>query len=236
VHAVLADFFGAWQILLVIAVLLILLGARHLPDIAKGLGKGVDEFKKATDEVVEEIRDEVAEKTEPKKARTFDSLIVWVAWGFDVGRITWAPGTFGSLVGLLWFAALLSTQNIWWFASGVLAGIFVSVWICGKAEKILHQHDPGSIVLDEICAIPICFAPWLVSEWLHKGAWPALGTFFGAKSWYLTATIFVLFRIFDILKPWPVRQSQRLPGGWGVVTDDVLAALYVCALSLLVFH
>jgi phosphatidylglycerophosphatase A len=58
----------------------------------------------------------------------------------------------------------------------------------------------------------------------------------GAKTWYLTAIIFILFRIFDILKPPPVRQSQRLAGGWGVVTDDVLAALYVCALSLIVFH
>jgi len=163
-------------------------------------------------------------------------LILWLAHGFDVGRIRWAPGTFGSLVGLLWLAILLSTQNIWGFLGGIFGGVLVSVWICGKAEAILKQRDPGSIVLDEICAVPICFVPWVVTEWLGKGKWPPLETFFGAKTWYVVAILFVLFRIFDILKPPPVRQSQGLPGGWGVVTDDVLAALYVCALSLIVFH
>src|SRR6185436_1166808 len=136
----------------------------------------------------------------------------------------------------IWLVLLLSTMNLWLFFAGMIIGIYLSVWICGKAEEILRQRDPGSIVLDEICAVPLCFVPWLVSEWVHKGVWPSLETFFGAKSWYITAVIFVLFRIFDILKPWPVRQSQRLPAGWGVVADDVLAAVYVCALSLLVFH
>ena len=165
-----------------------------------------------------------------------DGLILWLAHGFGIGRVRWAPGTFGSLVGVLWFAILLSTQNIWGFAGGMAGGIIASVWICGRAEAILKQRDLGSIVLDEICAVPICFVPWVVSEWLRQKTWPPLETFFGAKSWYIVAILFVLFRIFDILKPPPVRQSQRLPGGWGVVTDDVLAALYVCALSLIVFH
>lgn len=169
-------------------------------------------------------------------SRAYDIYAVWLAQGFGIGRIPWAPGTFGSVIGLLWFAILLSTQTIWGFVGGMLGVVIASVWICGKAERILNQHDPGSIVMDEICAVPICFIPWVVSEWLRKGAWPPLETFFGANTWYVAAIIFVLFRIFDILKPPPVRQSQRLPGGWGVVTDDVLAALYVCALSLIVFH
>ena len=100
----------------------------------------------------------------------------------------------------------------------------------------MQQRDPGSIVLDEICAVPLCFVPWVASEWLRQGVWPTPETFFGPKTWYITVVIFVLFRGVDIVKPWPVRQSQRLPGGWGVVMDDVLAALYVCALSLIVFH
>jgi phosphatidylglycerophosphatase A len=165
-----------------------------------------------------------------------DGLVLWLARGFGAGSIPFAPGTFGSVVGLLWFAVLLSTQNIWAFVGGTVAGVSASVWICGRAETILKERDPGSIVLDEICAMPICFVPWVVSELSRQKAWPPLETFFGATSWYLVAIIFVLFRIFDILKPPPVRQSQRLPGGWGVVTDDVLAAVYVCALSLIVFH
>ncbi|HMJ67236.1 MAG TPA: phosphatidylglycerophosphatase A [Candidatus Binatia bacterium] len=228
-------FFGGWEIVLILALIVVLFGGTFA-DLAKGLGKGIEEFKKATDEVTQELRDAASQDIEPKKRHLLDSLLVWIAWGFDVGRIPWAPGTFGSLVGLLWFAILLSSQSIWFFAGSATGAVLVSVWICGKAEEILQQHDPSSIVLDEICAMPLCFVPWLVSEWVHKGVWPPLETFFGAKSWYITAIIFVAFRIFDILKLWPVRQSQRLRGGWGVVMDDVLAAVYVCALSLLVFH
>jgi phosphatidylglycerophosphatase A len=164
------------------------------------------------------------------------ALILWLAHGFGVGRVPFAPGTFGTLVGLLWFAVLLSTQTIWGFFGGLAGGVIAAVAICGKAEAILQQRDPGSIVLDEICAMPICFIPWVVTEVVRKDAWPPLETFFGANAWYITAIIFVLFRVFDIAKPWPVRQSQRLPGGCGVVADDVLAAVYVCAVSLIVFH
>jgi phosphatidylglycerophosphatase A len=167
---------------------------------------------------------------------TWDGLVLWLAQGFGSGRIPWAPGTFGSVLGVLWFAILLSFQSVWGFAAGLVSAVLASIWICGKGERILNERDPGSIVLDEICAVPICFTPWVVSEWLRKETWPPIETFFGPSTWYLTVIIFVLFRIFDIVKPPPVRQSQRLPGGLGVVADDVLAALYVCALSLIVFH
>ena len=165
-----------------------------------------------------------------------DSLVLWLASGFGIGRIPWAPGTFGSLVGLLWFAVLLSTQFFTLFVLGVFAGLSASIYICGRAEGILRQRDPGSIVLDEIAALPICFLAWVASDFFRQGRWPPLETFFGSKAWYLTLILFAAFRLFDIAKPWPVRRSQQLPGGWGVVTDDVLAALYVCALSLIVFH
>ncbi len=74
-----------------------------------------------------------------------------------MGRISVAPGTFGSLVGLLWFLLLLATGKIWLFVAGTVLGVALSVWLCGMGEKILGQRDPGSIVLDEITAIPICF-------------------------------------------------------------------------------
>lgn len=90
------------------------------------------------------------------------------------------------------------------------------------------------MVLDEIAALPVCFAPWAfshgvpgselgtVSQWMHQwqGGLPVAG--------------FLFFRLFDIWKPWPVRQSQDLPGGWGVTVDDFLAAGYsAAALALL---
>src|SRR5262245_44748016 len=154
------------------------------------------------------------------------------AQGFGIGRIPFAPCTFGSLVGLLWFGFLVRTESFWVYLTTTLVGLCLSVWSCGAAEKILKQTDPGSVVLDEITALPLCFLPRIATEWFRFNQMPPLENFFGVRAWVQTAVLFVLFRIFDILKPWPVRQSQRLPGGWGVTIDDVLAATYVAVVSL----
>lgn len=163
-----------------------------------------------------------------------NGLILWLAQGFGVGRIPFAPGTFGSVVGLAWFWILLLPGSPLLFLIGVLASIFVCVWLCGAGEKILKQRDPGSIVMDEIIAIPICFAGWLAVLFFKKGFWPAPEFFFSGKNALLTVGVFLLFRLFDIAKPWPVRQIQSLSGGWGVTIDDVLAALYVNIAILLI--
>ena len=163
-----------------------------------------------------------------------DKLILFVAQGFGVGRIPFAPGTFGSVVGLGWFALLLATGNIWLFAMGTILGLAASVWFCGKAEKILGQTDPGSVVLDEIIAIPICFAAWVALQFQQTAQLSPTYYFFYEHVW-LTLGGFAAFRFFDVVKPWPVGQSQKLPGGWGVTVDDVLAAVYVSLIGL-VFH
>ena len=163
------------------------------------------------------------------------SVIVWIAQGFGTGRIPIAPGTFGSLVGVLWFFLLVQTQSIWGYASGTLGGLALSVWLCGKAEKILNQTDPGSIVLDEIAAMPVCFLTWVLALWRRDGQWPQAEDFWHAHGWVGVLIIFALFRLFDIAKPWPIRRSQRLPGGWGVTADDALAAIFVAVLSGLLF-
>jgi phosphatidylglycerophosphatase A len=160
-------------------------------------------------------------------------LILWIAQGFGAGRLPFAPGLFGSLVGLLWFGLLLWTGNLWLYLAGTLLGLALSVWLCGVAERILQQTDPSSVVLDEIIALPICFLPWITTDWFRGHQLPSLPSFFAARTWGPTLIIFVLFRLFDVLKPWPVRQSQALPGGWGVTVDDVLAAIYVALVSLL---
>lgn len=160
-------------------------------------------------------------------------MILFFAQGFGVGRIPFAPGTFGSLVGLLWFAALLTTKRYELYLLGALCGIGLSVWLCGSAERILKQKDPSSVVLDEIIALPFCFLPWVTRQWLARNTLPTFETFLTGQALAATIGIFILFRVFDIWKPWPVRQSQRLPGGWGVTMDDLLAAIYVALLSLL---
>ncbi len=163
-----------------------------------------------------------------------NGFVLWLAQGFGVGRIPFAPGTFGSAIGLIWFWILLLPNSPLAFIVGILASVFVSVWLCGAGEKILNQRDPGSIVLDEIIAIPICFGSWLAMHFWRKGIWPEPGFFFSQENALLTGGVFLLFRLFDIAKPWPVRQSQNLPGGWGVTVDDLLAAVYVNLVVLII--
>jgi phosphatidylglycerophosphatase A len=160
---------------------------------------------------------------------------LWIAQGLGIGRIPVAPGTFGSVAGLGWFALLLLTGNLWLFLAGTLAGLALSVWLCGAAEKVLGQKDPQSVVLDEVTAIPLCFLGWAVFQTCKEGTLPTPQSLFTPSHWALTLAGFALFRFFDVLKPWPVRQSQSLPGGWGVTVDDVLAAVYVNLAALVAY-
>jgi len=160
---------------------------------------------------------------------------LWFAQGFGVGRIPFAPGTFGSLVGLLWFFALLATRSFWLYALSTILGIGLSIWVCGTAERILKQTDPSSVVLDEIVALPVCFAGWVAILFFRNARMPTPEFFVSPTVLPLTLFVFAAFRFFDILKPWPVRQSQRLSGGWGVTIDDILAAVYVNLVFLAVY-
>ncbi len=164
-----------------------------------------------------------------------NALALWLAQGFGLGRIPVAPGTFGSLAGLLWFALLTSRPTAWVFTSGLLFGIGASVVLTGVAERLLGRKDPNSVVLDEIVAVPACFIGWTIILFHKRGHWPTADFFFNAQSWFITAGVMVVFRIFDVVKPWPLRQAQSLPGGWGITVDDVLAALYVNVCVLAVF-
>ena len=156
-------------------------------------------------------------------------LLLLLAQGFGVGRIRCAPGTFGSFLGLLWFLVLVWPQHFGVYAGGALGGVLASVWVCGAAERILERTDPPSVVLDEIVAVPLCYAGGVAWLWLKTGEMPSPGFFFTGRNWWGVAGVFVAFRFFDIVKPWPIGVSQRLPGGWGVTLDDVMAACYVNA-------
>ncbi len=156
-----------------------------------------------------------------------ERALLWVAQGFGVGWIPVAPGTFGSVLGFGWLALLLLPRDGWFLVLGSLAGFAVAVWLCGRAEKCLGEKDPGSVVLDEVIAVPICFWAWAGLLALHHNSLPGPAELFSSNNMRLLLGIFLAFRFFDVLKPWPVGQSQKLPGGWGVVVDDVLAAGYV---------
>ncbi len=222
-----------WLMILVVA--LIIFGAKKLPELAKGLGSGIREFWKATEEIKRDLeaalgKDEKAPKLPAAQNGDMTGwLVIWLAQGLGVGRVPWAPGTFGSLLGLAWFAVLLLIAQWSPLSAGVLflGSMMASVWTCEAAEILLGEKDPGSIVLDEIVALPTCFLGWVFHLWLQLGALPSLDFFFGPTTWLITLGVFLAFRFFDIAKPWPIRQSQELPRGWGVVVDDQLAAVYV---------
>lgn len=136
-----------------------------------------------------------------------DRLIVALATGFYSGKIPFAPGTWGSLFAMLpwYFCRGLSLAHY----SIILAALFVLGFLtAGSAEKILDRPDPGCIVIDEILGvfITLTLAP------NHPAAW-ILG--------------FILFRIFDVLKPFPVSWlDTHLHGGIGIMMDDVMAGVY----------
>jgi len=135
-----------------------------------------------------------------------------------VGRVRRGPGTAGSVAGLLYFTVFFAALPGWAVVLLSLPMLYLAVAICGEAEFRLGQRDPGGVVLDEFVVIPLCFVGWqyLPADWLGDMRW---AVFLGG---------FGLFRFFDILKPLGISKLQDLPGGWGVVADDVAAAVATC--------
>jgi phosphatidylglycerophosphatase A len=124
---------------------------------------------------------------------------------FGVGYVPFAPGTFGSAIGLLLWAALPSSGAV--HAAAILAVFAVGCWCGTVAERHFGGTDPGPVVIDEVMGM-------LVTLFLHPVGWTGA---FGA---------FLLFRAFDVLKPYPADRLEQLPGGLGVMADDGMAAIY----------
>ena len=164
-----------------------------------------------------------------------NTFCVWIAQGFGLGKLPFAPGTFGSVGGLIWFVALLMVPSPYYFGGALFAGFLVSVTVSTVAENVLAEKDPASVVIDEIVAVPLCFVGWLTVMYFQDGKWGGLRWVTGSQMWFIAFGVFVMFRFFDVLKPWPVRHVQCLPGGWGITVDDLLAAVYVnlCVMAVL---
>jgi phosphatidylglycerophosphatase A len=133
-------------------------------------------------------------------------VATWIATGFGIGRVPLAPGTFGTLLGIPLWLALRELSSLF-YVLAVLSLFVIGVWFCHLAERQLGRHDDPSIVLDEVVG-------YLMTMWLAPPGWAWL------------AIGFVLFRVFDIWKPFPIRRLERLRGGVGVMVDDAAAGLY----------
>ena len=110
----------------------------------------------------------------PPEPTADNSFVVWFAQGFGIGRLKPAPGTWGTLLGLAWFAALVVIGSLPAFLAGILISVPVCAWACGEAEMALGEKDPGSVVMDEIIAVPLCFSAWVLSQFQATGRMPEL--------------------------------------------------------------
>jgi phosphatidylglycerophosphatase A len=132
--------------------------------------------------------------------------------GFGFGYSPVAPGTVGSLWGLLLAWGLQQSGWSLWAQLVVIAVVFlVGIPICGRAARLLGAEDPGQVVFDEIAALPVVFL--LIPIDGNIDVTTAIAGF----AW---------FRLFDIAKPWPVRRLDQIDGGLGIMADDMAAALY----------
>ena len=156
--------------------------------------------------------------TTSEKRRT---LPVWIATVAGAGYFPVAPGTVGSAVGIGLVAALQTVPfSKAGYAALLIAAIviifFLGVWAAGQSEKFFGRTDPRHVVVDEVAGQMMAFllAP-------HA-------------TWKILLLGFGLFRLIDVTKPFPAGRAERLPGGWGIMVDDMIAGSYaLVALVLL---
>jgi len=151
-------------------------------------------------------------------------LAVLLANGFGLGLSPVASGTVGTLLALpivWWFCQLLESPGgmfgILIQCAVAIALCLVAIPICSVAEKHYGTKDDGRIVADEYLTFPICMIglPW---------------------NFWVLLIAFLSCRFFDIVKPAPANQLQRIHGGFGIVIDDVVASLYSLAFNVVVVH
>ena len=141
----------------------------------------------------------------------------FLAFGFGSGTAPVAPGTFGTLVAVPIYL-LFSALNLWLYLLLISIMLVLGVWICHVTARDLGVHDHSGIVWDEI-----------VGYLITMTAIP--------PSWHTILLGFILFRIFDILKPWPIAWAdKRIHGGLGIMLDDVMAGIYALVFLHLVLQ
>jgi len=143
-------------------------------------------------------------------------LAILISTAGFLGYAPIAPGTVGSLAGLALWVAVRAAGTPGLELAIILAVTGVGVWSSAVAERHFRTTDPGPVVIDEVAGMLVSLV------WIDTGyAGLAAG--------------FVLFRIFDIIKPYPAGRLERLPGGLGIMADDVMAGVYAnLALRLLI--
>lgn len=148
-----------------------------------------------------------------------DKFTLFMATGCGISLfVPFAPGTFGSLPGVA-LAYAIALLPVWAQIPACLALTLLAIPVCGRAEAILGIRDDGRISADEWMLFPIA----VVGLPLLSLPWWAMAVFFG------------VVRLIDIIKPPPAKRLQSLPGGRGIVVDDLIANLYALAVNWIIF-
>ncbi len=149
------------------------------------------------------------------------SAPVLIATWFGLGLLRPGPGTWGTLgalaLGLVWQLIGPPAALPWGFLGASVLCTALGLWSCAPASRHFGRKDPGAVVIDEIAGF------YLGMSVIGPGH---------AALWYSALIVFALFRLFDILKPWPISRLERLPGSWGVMSDDLAAGLVAGLLTL----
>ena len=187
-------------------------------------------FKESSDEFNPTVISDQALAT-PKVARSAKDYLALAIATCGVGYLPLAPGTWGSLVGIGLFALTRAVFMGWFFTLDphrfnllhvyygvtafelvVVTGIvWAGTWAASRTEKLSGKKDPGKVVIDEVAGqfIALIPVPFLV------------GT-----AWWAAILAFILFRFFDIVKPYPARRLESLESGLGIMADDIVAGVY----------
>lgn len=152
-----------------------------------------------------------------RKTRALDRAGYAIATGLGAGFAPVAPGTFGAIEGVGLYLGVttigLNSSSLFVALVALNVALFgLGVWACASACRVSELEDPGQVVIDEVSGQLIALTPLAYAVSATSGAGIVLA--------------FALFRLFDILKPYPIRRLERLHGGLGVMADDALAGVY----------
>ena len=150
----------------------------------------------------------------PKFVDLLKNPVHFLAFGFGSGLAPKAPGTFGTLMSVPLFV-LMMQLNLWGYIAITVVVTLIGFYLCGKTAKDLGVHDHGGIVWDEFAGFFVTMLPL-----------QAIGNIHDSRFWLITLLGFVVFRLFDALKPWPIIWfDKNVHGGLGIMVDDLVAGV-----------
>ena len=185
-------------------------------------------IKESSDELNPAVPVPSADVPARSRSSVLDYLAIAIAT-CGVGYFPIAPGTMGSMVGVLLFLALWNVEfggaatagqvfalRLGLMLLATLAVTFVGIWAATQTERRLKKKDPSIVVVDEVAGQMVALLPLMI--WL--------------PAWWRVLAAFILFRAFDIWKPYPVRRLEGLKGGTGIMADDLGAGVYAALIVL----